>query len=792
MKKTKGKSQEVEVIQYQYGPFIFEQIGDVVRMRSAETKVEFEKRMKLMKSKLPELKNDIEKSILDVVSVLKEYNPFEFLALVNIQVSKRMHQIRNETEYRFEHSVLTYIHNIVTCFNPNEYVLLRKPRVELVIEIFEKIEKIMMNTIWYKATADIGKENEDLIFEAFSKNQFQHHTPSYPKHHIELFEKLFNKIDPFLEKYFDIDFAVVFNIISTLNNDIKGNFNNFEQRKQKYLENNHKEFFSEENGVNPGNFIEKIKEMRQKAEQDIEYIKFATPLNYEFFKISYTNDKEKKFLELISIQLGENESKFGNNDDYKYWPSNESITKLKPVIEFDGDFYCLNYQLLFENIFFILEDLMKNNDQKYFDKTYQKKLKADMLESLSLEYFQKLLPGCKCYQSCYYDIVEDGENKQCEADVIILYDNNIFLIEAKSGVLTAPARRGSVLRIKNDTEKLIEEAYSQCIRTKNYIQNIEKATFTDKKRKIILEIKKSDYDNYFLINTTLEDLNLYSAHLNSLKVFNFLNNCEWIWSVFINDLRIISEIIQTPSEFLSYLKNRIRLNDIVQIESNDELDYFGYHLTKGLYFDEKDFEEYSQFNLGNHTLDLDNWYMGKTKEKPSYKISDKLRSIIYEIEATGQHGFSDLTTMLLDFNSKAQEKFMDQLDKNLLDHIYDKKPHSNSNLDKYSDSGFFVLTYNGDQTYYSQFKEYVEMKIYQWELQKGFILLRKYQNKPEPLKLEIIKKGNINTDKAKMELDKHKREKVRNRLLESGKIHKNELCPCNSGKKYKKCCGSEE
>ena len=300
----------------------------------------------------------------------------------------------------------------------------------------------------------------------------------------------------------------------------------------------------------------------------------------------------------------------GENTDFKngkieYFPTNNTHIYNKPLIKIDDEYYCFNPALIIYNLHTILEKIVLNViPPKKHQKNYYKK-KGEYLEDKSLELFKELLPNCEIYKNLKYGVDD-------EVDGIVIYDNNIFIVEAKSGKFSTGAKKGNIEKIKNDTKKLIEEAYQQAIRAKKYIIENSVSEFRDKKRgKPILNIKKHEINNIYLVNVTLEPLNHLTTNLSSLKEFDYIEEDEWIWSVYLNDLRIISEIIDSPSEFLLYIDRRIKFNDYPQVKIAEEIDIFGYFLNEGLYFEDINFPE-NGFILtiySSYSKDIDLYYL---------------------------------------------------------------------------------------------------------------------------------------------------------------------------------------
>lgn len=101
-----------------------------------------------------------------------------------------------------------------------------------------------------------------------------------------------------------------------------------------------------------------------------------------------------------------------------------------------------NLDLIIENL--ILDLIPQNKQSKQY---YSKK--GDYLEDISLELFQSILPNAQAYKGLKYNIDD-------EVDGIITYDNNIFIIEAKSNNLTIGAKKGNTDKIKEIQKILLK------------------------------------------------------------------------------------------------------------------------------------------------------------------------------------------------------------------------------------------------------------------------------------------------------------------------------------------------
>jgi hypothetical protein len=342
--------------------------------------------------------------------------------------------------------------------------------------------------------------------------------------------------------------------------------------------------------------------------------------------------------------------------NFKY-PTDNNPFREKPILNFGDKFIIPNIlSLVWAMQNEIESDILMDEQYRevYTDK------KGKFLEAQVNKVFGQILPECQIYSSLYYHVVEDGEEKRCELDHLIIYDSNIFLIESKSGRFTKPARRGAFLRFQSNIVDNIEKAFEQASRTRKYIEENDSPIFTDRNgREIFTLRKKDDYFNLFLINTTLDNFGEAATNLHELSNIGVYKYKEYPWSVNLNDLKKIAEFIEIPSQFLHYVHRRLKVNNRIQmksvINSSSELDLFYNYLVQNLYFDDISGNDLIILESGGEAFLNDYLSNPECKEKPKQVISDGIRTIIDMLEQKRQFGHSYIIIKLLELNSKARE-----------------------------------------------------------------------------------------------------------------------------------------
>jgi hypothetical protein len=192
--------------------------------------------------------------------------------------------------------------------------------------------------------------------------------------------------------------------------------------------------------------------------------------------------------------------------------------------------------------------------------------------------------------------------------------------------------------MRDSVGALVVDGFEQGLSAKHYIETDQSPTFTDESG-----VAQITFGNNFkpratyVVNITLAALGPPSIQLSALKKANLISATELPWSVFVNDLRVIADILQGPSEFLFYLQRRLRFNQFEQLHGAEELDLFAYFLDQGLFFDEEKLTGVSRFSIGSNTDELDQYFENLEKTpakavKPALAISPGLRKLISAIE----------------------------------------------------------------------------------------------------------------------------------------------------------------
>lgn len=307
---------------------------------------------------------------------------------------------------------------------------------------------------------------------------------------------------------------------------------------------------------------------------------------------------EKEFKKLCVIKICEIEKKFGeektksfldlftiseNKYNFRYY-TEENPVSTHPIFKINSqEILNVNNRFLMNAIYNLLNNIMgKSNKKQGFFKTR------------SIESENKTLGICKKLfkdKADYYQNVFEQPNKQFEHDILIIYKENIFIIEVKASKKREPLRdpEKAFQRIVDDfnRDNGIQKTYEQTLHLKNNLMNQEKTVLFDKNGNVITEILKEQIKEIYIICVTRESFGIIASNLSLLLTKP--DQEEYPWCVNIFDLETIIDGFFykkfKTDDFIYYLDKRSELHEIFIVQ--DELDIAGYFLCYG---DFKDIE----------------------------------------------------------------------------------------------------------------------------------------------------------------------------------------------------------
>lgn len=502
---------------------------------------------------------------------------------------------------------------------------------------------------------------------------------------------------------------------------------------------------------------------------------------------------------------------FLQNISIKNWNTLVNKIKYRPLIRIDNNYYILLEQQFYDNFDRIA---IQGICEKFKGRKEEIRSKyTSNIEKVVIGYFKNILDTKQSYLKNFYDY----NKKIIENDILIVYDNNIFIIEVKAGNFTPELASDDLNSHKEALKNLIVKANEQQNSLEKCLIENKKVVIFDsnnkKTRKKKDEIKINDDTKIFKIIITAESFNDIEARIDKVKILSLSKNT---FVFCLDDLRVYSEYFaKHPCYFLQYLLQRKKTIGNKNIDFVDELYHLGMWIEYNFY-NEHINEQINCFIKENNITDelgivsicgedwmeeLDAyynnlWFKKSHIEKPYREIPIEIKKIIEFCEKnTELENHTYLSTFLLNLNTDT----LQQIEKIILQ---SKEFYKNNKRPKY---GYMTLTKEDENniegvsisSIYSE--EDINEEILIKDSYANMYLAQNnkvlsaflYYNKDDEIVNINLKVLYLSDSKSRTSEVLHTAEYLRRKRglkIESKKIGRNELCPCGSGKKYKKCC----
>jgi hypothetical protein len=664
-KKRRSRRQRARHESYQQGPFRLERLGKTLRWSSSLVGEEFAEHRRRISEQQPVVREEINGSAEKLLAMTRLVDPLHLLGAISMHHCFVSPESYRESTDEHHPEFAEYAQSLALSVERPAFDggLTRQQYTEFhkqIIEIYGNIRHYLGAQIADKAKDLSEAELQFKAVMAFLGVRGD----AFPEHMNEHVAAIYGPHDAFLRARFGTSANEILSAVDAICEQVTDRivrqplFKALSQLQQ--LVASPPQAPPDPMGEESGSMamptspeaLRLIQTIRQEADRSPAWV----------FRLASDHRIPARLLGLLSARFGEN-SEFALFKKSPAWPTNTSIIFERPLVNHDGSYYCFLPHLLRQQLDRIVEAMIRSEDERYFATTFQAKRSAH-LESVSVRYLARMLPGASVFTNVFYNVVEAGVPKRPETDAIIVYDQTLFIVEAKSGGVSLATRRGGAESIRDAIKDQVAAGHSQGLRARNYILETGTPIFEYEDGRPAIALDKSRIKEIFIVIPTLERLGALSITLNVLRELGLLPGGGWPWCVYVNDLRVISEIVEGPSEFLLYIESRTQWNDSRSLDAHDELDYFMWFLRDGLYFDPNVASRLDKQLIASQTEELDRYYdflAGRVSSgpKPRIRVNDTLRQLIARIEASGSRGFSSLSLFLLKLSADAQKRLVD-------------------------------------------------------------------------------------------------------------------------------------
>ena len=389
------------------------------------------------------------------------------------------------------------------------------------------------------------------------------------------------------------------------------------------------------------------------------------------------------------------------------------------------------------------------------------------------------------------DIYESKGKRLGEIDALVLFGNRAIVLQAKAKRLTLEARKGNDNQLKDDFKKSVRDSYDQARECAELLRKPNLKFITNSQE---LSVPK-EFKNIYIFCVVSDN---YPALAFQARQFLTIQKTDVIRPPFVMDiftLDVMTEMLESPLYFLSYVDKRTGYAD--KIIASHELVLLSQHLKRNLWFEDK----YDTILLEDDiSADLDVAMSVRRDNVPGKRTPEGILTriantsvgkLLKEIETKAEPETLDLGFLLLKLGENAILKISKAIDVMTERARRDGQGHDVSmpldeggagltihcNDTPLANAGSLLLNHCMARKYKMKLDEWHGLCLqprdgtvrfgvslnYKWKQDAQMDQLTSGLQKPSPFE-------NLFTSRKR-------------------KIGRNDPCPCNSGRKYKKCHG---
>jgi hypothetical protein len=517
-------------------------------------------------------------------------------------------------------------------------------------------------------------------------------------------------------------------------------------------------------------------------------------LGFDLFDVGKLTDLPNELLDLLAWEPGQ-DLEFLSEGPMRGWPLRIWPTFKRPFLKHEGRYYCFDLHSLFDHAFRVLEKALfakcPDLKQRWIA---QRKVTSEELPKV---YLRKILDGASDYGEIYYPNGPLKADGWSELDGLIAFDDHLFVIEVKSGSFTYTSPTDDFDAHVVSLRALLEAPARQARRFLEYLNKAEAVPLYDRSRNEIARIKRSDFRVITVCAISIDPFTEFAAQARHLSKLGLVGLDNPVWSISVDDLRVYSEIFETPVEFLHFVEQRMRAFGSGVLQLDDELDHVGLYLAQNNYTQHA--EELvagvkTRFNVLGFRSDLDRFYSAKLADSSAVSpltqtMPDRMREVISWLSQHGGSGRAKTAAALLDLDGETRELLFEGIRREL------QRVEQGNPPKVISSFGDVRLTLSASvlpkyPRAHEDAVEFTRALIATHGEADRLLLEATYTDGAELVGFRSTTVSNAALSMPSLHELADRGEQLRAARLAAalGRVGRNDACPCGSGKKYKKCC----
>lgn len=483
------------------------------------------------------------------------------------------------------------------------------------------------------------------------------------------------------------------------------------------------------------------------------------------------------------------------------WPLRIWPVFKRPFIRLNGRCYCFDLHGLFDNIYRVTQRIILRLKPDYLE-TWNR-IQQGQSEELPFKYLEQILPGATVYRSVYYRWhAEPGAPAKnwCEADGLLIYDDHLFIVEARAGAFTYTSPANDFPAFVTSLKNLVLKPATQGKRFLDYLGSAETVPLFDKDHNKVGELRKADFRQITICPVTLDPFTEMAAQVQHLRNIGVDVGSHPVWALSLDDLRVYADIFEDPLWFLHYVDQRMCAfqSDIIQVD--DELDHLGLYLKHNnysLHAEKMRGTSGALINFTGYRSDIDKFFRERLYDATApcplkQDTPARILEIITFLSGSAKPGRAALSGYLLDLDGDTRQSISDCIEQELAAQPATRRPKP------YSSHGgvaftVFCYTQSWARRDADSALDHARTVLLINNDERRFLLELSYTDESAlaDVHWQWVERAAIPSQefpRLERAATKLRENRVANAKAQRRKIGRNELCPCGSGKKYKKCC----
>ncbi|WP_343588200.1 hypothetical protein [Flavobacterium sp.] len=379
-------------------------------------------------------------------------------------------------------------------------------------------------------------------------------------------------------------------------------------------------------------------------------------LSFNFSTISKLSENEiseeklQEIFENISYSFGD----LDQHDPEHFLLSNP--VHAKPFIKIDKKtIFSSMWSIMTHLSIGLLENYCSENE--YLRIKYNE-VRAEYLEKKVSELFKSSFPMAEIHAGSKW---KGKDGKIYENDLLVIIDSFAIVVEAKSGQISAPAKRGAPARLFKTLQELIEEPSEQALRFIEYLKENPRihSLQVKKGKNNIINAEKIKY--FIPLGVTLTHLGTMGSNLKEMISAGVIKRKieELAPSINLTDLECVFDLLPLASQKIHYLQRRREIEADINY-SGHELDLLAWYLNEGFNLG-IDLDKYGYFNLSSKSKELDNYFIGSSNNedvlKPELQMTQWWKDILERAESKKFQQWMETSYIMLNIPISGQKLF---------------------------------------------------------------------------------------------------------------------------------------